>query len=399
MLTLKNIFKGLFSNQACIDNRKMKWYLTLLLVVLAVFLPWIPNLSSGYQKNGGAIFSSPNYEVDTALKHMFNKEEYFKQIKVMENGENLELDYRGLAPYAADKESDTSNWENEFNGTNLSPLYVFEQEYGSLKSTVYFDAIGATITEETEQKNSDGSITIVTEEKRRVYLQAYFIQDLSSTTAGFNDYVTSFIDGVILDKNVATGELKKDPTSFAIFAKDYVAFFFYSFAATKASASPAASYVGNLSLGLKALGAQNGVALIDLLKGEDPTSDGMAGFVSLTHEASRPYLIKSVWMNILTLSCVTVISILVAAVLIIIFFKKKNSLYREANFFHAINTAVGMSLTGSLLAMIFGFFNPSYCTMIIIGALLIRSVFSMNKISPVPGASGKQDKPIYQARS
>ena len=62
MKTITLLFKSLLSNQAAVDNRKMKWYFTLIVFLLAVFLPWIPFLSSGYRTDSSQVFKSGNYE-------------------------------------------------------------------------------------------------------------------------------------------------------------------------------------------------------------------------------------------------------------------------------------------------------------------------------------------------
>lgn len=404
METVKNIFKGLIKNQACLDNRKMKWYVTLIVFVFSVFLPWIPNLTSGYQTNAGQVFTGVNFEVDTALKHIMFEEEYFKTIKVVEKGGELQLDYSGLSTYAP--ESDTNNWENEYNGTNGAELTSFTREVVNDKEktsyNVYFDCVSAVRTVETQKTDSDGTVTTVTESKTVRYLQAYYLPELSYLDADFTKVANGIVDDLVFKKQASTGEIKRAPSSYAIFAKDYMAFYFYSFNSTTSTTSPSYTYAGNLSIGLKANDVVANASLYDFIVGKTATSEGTKNldrFVALADASARPYMIYSVWMNIMTLTIGTVACILVSSIFVIIFFKKKTSLYRQSNYWNAINTSVGMSLCCSLLAMIMGFMNPSYCMMIVIGANLIRAVFVMNKICPPVGGNGNEQKVVYQARS
>ena len=407
METFKNIFKGLFSNQACLDNHKMKWYVTLILFVFSVFLPWIPSLSSGYQTNAGQVFANVNFEVDTGLKYIMFEEDYFKSIKVVEDKDSgeLVLDYSGLKEFAAS--SDTNNWENEYNGENTTAeLVSFTRDVVDDKNKktyeVFYDCVSALRTVETQEKQSDGTIVTVTKETRFRYLQAFYLPQLSYQDADFTKVVSGIVDDLIFQKQVGTGEIKRAPSSYAIFAKDYLAVYFYNLKSTTANVSPSYTYAGNLSIGLKKCNVVPNASLYDFMVGKTTESEGtknLNNFVLLADQSARDYMLKSVWMNILSISITNVVCILISSIFVIIFFKKKTSLYRESNYWHAINTSVGMSLCCSLLAMAMGFLNPSYSMMIIIGANLIRAVFVMNKIAPPMGTNGGEQKAVYQARS
>ncbi len=417
MFTLKNILKSLYSNQAALDNRKMKWYVTLTMFVLAIFLPWIPTLSTGYRTNGGAVFSSTsNYEVSTALKHVISEEDYFKSINIVEKDGVRTLDLSGLndEKYYGEKTGDDSayNWTNELNGTSDKALfrstYVDKISDGAspyvktatdMEKIYYFDSIGADINVTNTTKNSDGTETKTETTERRIYLELYMLPELSRNDDNFSTYLSNFTTTIILNKDL-NGVNHNVPHSYMILLKDYMLVAFYPFTATTSTTSASGSYVGKLDLGLAKMDLNGSTSLYDFIlnKGAYNIQDGFTNnFVSLANESARDYTIHSVWMNILTLTIAGAASILVSSVLLIIFFKRKSSIYRESNYFHAINTAVNMSLTPALLSMIFGFFASNYSMMIIIGANLIRAVFIMNRICPP--TTTDTSKPVYQARS
>ncbi len=421
MFTIKNIFKSLFSNQAALDNRKMKWYYTMILFVLAVFLPWIPTLTNGYKSNGGAVFASKNnYEVSTALKHVISEEDYFKTIKIQKDEAGAySLDMSGLDNEAFYGVTDSStenkyNWNNEINGTSDKAL--FKGQYADIAGSgaspyvknptngtkdYYFDGIGADVTvEETKTSSTSGGTTeTIKKVERRVYLELYMFPNLSRNDPDAVRYLSNFTTTVILGKDI-NGANHIVPHSYCFLLKDYIGVYFYPFTATTSTTASSGNYVGKLDEGFANLNAEADQTLTDYIleKGELNIEDGFAkNFVNITDASSRQYTIYATWMNILTTTIAVVACLLVSSVLIIIFFKRKSSVYRDSNFWHAINTAIGMGVTPSLLAMIFGFFMSSYMMMILIAANLIRAVFIMNRICPP--AVQDTSKPVYQARS
>ena len=416
MFTVKNIFKSLFSNQAALDNRKMKWYVTLIMFVLAVFLPWIPTLSSGYRSNGGAIFANKNnFEVSTALKHVIAEEDYFKTIKINNKDGAYSLDMNGLndeAFYGERSMDDKYIWDNELNG--VSDKALLKDTYKDIQTPVittpsnikgdkiyFFDAIGANVTVTKTEKASDsaGTTTTTTTVERRVYLELYMIPGLSRNDANAINYLTNFTTTVILNKDL-NGVNHNIPHSYMILLQDYMEVYFYPFTATTATVAASGSYAGKLDEGFAKVDLNGATTLYDFMlsKGELNIQDGFTkNFIALTDGAAREYTIYATWMQVLTLTIAGAASILICTLLIFIFFKRKTSIYRDSNFFHAINTAVNMSITPALLSMIFGFFTSNYSMMAIIGCNLIRAVFVMNRICPPQTAD--TSKPVYQARS
>lgn len=416
MFTVKNIFKSLFSNQAALDNRKMKWYVTLIMFVLAVFLPWIPTLSSGYRSNGGAIFANKNnFEVSTALKHVIAEEDYFKTIKINNKDGAYSLDMNGLndeAFYGERSMDDKYIWDNELNG--VSDKALLKDTYKDIQTPVittpsnikgdkiyFFDAIGANVTVTKTEKASDsaGTTTTTTTVERRVYLELYMFPELSAKNADTMQYLRNFTTTVVLNKDV-NGVNHRVPHSYMILLQDYMEVYFYPFTATTDTVAASGSYAGKLDEGFAKVDLNGATTLYDFMlsKGELNIQDGFTkNFIALTDGAAREYTIYATWMQVLTLTIAGAASILICTLLIFIFFKRKTSIYRDSNFFHAINTAVNMSITPALLSMIFGFFTSNYSMMAIIGCNLIRAVFVMNRICPPQTAD--TSKPVYQARS
>lgn len=437
METIKNIFKSLYSNQAALDNRKMKWYVTLIMVVFSIFLPWIPTLTNGYKSNGGSVFTTnANYEVSTALKHVLGEEAYFKQVKVKNDNGSYSLDYSGIvsnADYYGETASDaTYNWTNEFEGKSDKALFkgsytdvkgegasAYVSKATEKKFDYYFDCVGVdvnvedTTTSSTTTNTSDtttpdtsdaesssvkavSDTTATSKTERRVYLEVYILPELSRKDSYFTQYLANFTSTVILNKD-ANGVNARAPHSYCFFTKDCLEVYFYPFSATTSTTSASGSYLGNLDDGLSTLAIENETSLYDVLFKNTTINDGFTkNFVSLAHYSARSYTINSVWMNILTLSAISLGCIIVSSILVIIFFKKKTSIYRDSNYFHAINTSTNMALTPALLGMIFGFINSNYTLLAIVGANLIRAVFVMNRICPPQQA--ESNKPVYQAR-
>ena len=408
MKTITLLFKSLLSNQAAVDNRKMKWYFTLIVFLLSVFLPWIPFLSSGYRTDSSQVFKSGNYEVSTALKHVISEEAYFKDIKIQQEMEgDFYLDMDFSQDYYGE-EQDSYNWTNEFNGTSNKALFKSEykdevstnNEKGTdLRADYFFDCVGTDVV-----VTVTGEDNVVTEETvRREILELYFFPELEYSKENAT-YLANFTNQVILKKDT-TGTAANKYRSYAFFLKDWCQIVFYSYdaEATETSVpSAAGSYYGNIQKGLKRDEKNvinfKGQSLYNYLSdnGQKNVNQMFDSLCVLFDSAARPYTIQSTWMNILITSIAFVASLLIVSIMVIIFFKKKNSNYRESNYFHAINVAVSMGLCPSIIGMIFGFFSAQMVTMIIVAANLVRGVYVMNKICPPPTASGS--KPVYQAR-
>lgn len=420
------IFKSLYSNQAVIDSRKNPWYLALIIFILSVFLPWIPTLSSGYTANTASLLTSTaNQELDKGIKATIEKD-YFKKIMIKKDGENYYFSYNF-------EESDYTltstavDFENEYNGTNDKELYkgVFSDQgegnnvnyYSSVTKytkthseitdqlTYYYDNISVETTNQIDPASnatsSTSSDSIVYETGRTTYLENYYFPELSMKTATYGTYLNNFVSSAVLrmDENNAANRY---PHSYAIWAKDFVLIAVYPLKSTKSNISVSGSFAGDLNDAIINKGIVDGTSFYNYLtdNGDSKLSTAYTDkFASFMHEAGRKSYITSTWVNIGVLSAVVAGCILVASLLLLWFNKSKSSLYRESNYFHSLNEAIYMMLSPSLIGMVIGFFLSSYVYVIMIGAILMRVIFSRNKICPPAQMDGSSNKPLYQARS
>ena len=66
--TLQSAFKGVISNQACIDGSKESpWWVAAIFFAISVVLPLVPGFAKMSKTNGGAFLTSVNYGFDTGL--------------------------------------------------------------------------------------------------------------------------------------------------------------------------------------------------------------------------------------------------------------------------------------------------------------------------------------------
>lgn len=422
--SLKYMFKSLISNQAAIDNRNMKWWLMLILLVLTIFLPWISYLGKGYTANAADVLTKANTnEVATSLKHLFSEEEYFSEcITVKKDSENkyyLNMNF--------DKKIDPTNegsdfkyiglgsdakysWTSEFNATSDKKLFrdTYSDKIGAgannsitkptnMEQVYYFDSIGQTLLIEKSEQENDQTVTKKTRE-RRTYLQAYYFPNLSRNDRNCKMFLTNFAQMVILQKS-ASGTPSRAPTSYSLLLKDYLEINIFPFNLTTGVEldSATSKYTGNVEEGLKQFDNIDDKSLKEVIMGSSSNVDDAykTTFTKMLTAGGKSYNITKTWIDIGIISAITAGILVVGTLLMFFFYKRKTSLYREANIYSAFTTAVSLSFTPSLLCMIFGFVMPQMSFMIYIGAALVRFVFVMNKICP---SVQQEKKPLYQAR-
>lgn len=413
------IGKSIASNEAVIQSRHNSWYWTLIVLILTVFLPWIPYLSQGYTANTASLLtSSSNYEIDKGFKSMINSD-YFQEIKVKKdaNGEYI-LDY---AFSDATSTSDLT-WDGEYSGTNTKSLYKGTYNDSSsgdatgyvtaptdLSMTYYFDNIAVsssdviTLPTSSTTTTTSSSSSAYEDNGRITYLEAYFIPgaklhsgDVDKTRSYLNNFVASIVLGLGSD-SLAT----KYPHSYVVFGDDFVSLAVYSLKTAKSTISASGSYSGLINDGFGTDNVPDGTSFYTYIKGSDTKLDDIYnnGFNHFFDQAGRPSYINSIWFNILVLSACTVGSILVASIILIIFSKRKTSLYRDStNYWDACTEAINLALTPSILAFIFGWFAQQYVYVILIGIILFRAIFLINRYTPTPNGTD-DNKPLYQARS
>ena len=85
--TLGSLFKGIISNQACIDGSKdSPWWVAAILLVFSVILPLLPNFVRLGQVPGSSFISSYNYNFDTQLSSfVYNKFQVGEEFIVEKN--------------------------------------------------------------------------------------------------------------------------------------------------------------------------------------------------------------------------------------------------------------------------------------------------------------------------
>lgn len=414
-LDWKTLLKTTYSNQAVLDSRRTKWYIVLIFFILSVLLPWIPVVSKGYTaKNAAFLTANTNNEIDKGFKSLF-QQDYFKTITI--DGKQLNLN--GLD----DKQffSEDGGWANEYNNTNDKALYkgsyvdVSSNDTNSQVSpvvnrtsgethTYYFDLIAVSskdlITKDGTSSSSSSAATAGLENDGYIrYLEAYYFPDLDLKNENFSLYLSNFISSVILDYDA--GNLPSHyPHTYMLMTKDTINIASYALKSTKTSApSATATYSGNVGDAISTMNIITGKSLYDFLfDGTTSVNTAYDNFGAFLHNAARVYAIRNVWINVAMISVVVAASILVCSLILLFVNKRKTSIYHEANYWNCLAEAALMAFTPCLIALAIGFMNFSYEVIAIIGCLLIRVIWSTNKICP-PMDSSNSNKPLYQARS
>ncbi len=425
MKQLLLILKGLFSNQAALDCRKNKWYFTLITFIFTVFLPWIPLLSTGYTANTASLFTtttSSNYDLDKGFKATLSKD-YFK------NGVTIKKDGEGKYYLAYDFEGQYSegsaNFDNEYNGTNGKELFKasfsdvsggtdhvtsstsYVKNYTNRTSVdYYFDCISvstADVIDPSSATSSSSTSSTVTYENNgyTYFLENFYIPSVSKTESDYITFLNNFVSSVVLNVDSA-GAANAYPHSYCIWGKDFLLVAVYPLKSSKSSLSVSGSYSGSINDGFNGAKVNDGTKFYNYLSngGELSIIDTYTkGFAEFLNQAGKPAYLRSTWVNIGILSAVITGTILVASLILLFFVKRKSSIYRDCNYFHCLTSAVHFTTTGSIIGFVLGFFASNYLYFALVGATLIRIVFSLNRICP-PAENGQGgSKPLYQARS
>lgn len=422
MKKLGTILKSLFSNQAAIDCRKNKWYIGLAVFLLSVFLPWIPFLSQGYTSNTASFLTATaNQDIDKGIKATFEKDYFKNNITITKNSSGSYcLSYNFTEN---DYSTSLDDFDKEYIGENSKELFstTFADESGSdyrtnstaytktytgIRCTYYYDNISVetsnVIDNNTSSSTTSTSSSVVYEDNgRTTFLENYYFPTLNKSTTNYAQYLNNFITSVILRVG-SDNKAQRYPHSYALWGQDFLIFAVYSLKSTTSSLSASGSYSGELTCGFDSSASLEGKTLYNYLTNDGKLSVTEAyktNFVTLLHTAGRPAYLRSVWTSIGILSAVVVGAILIASLILLFMHKRKTSVYRDVNYFNCLNEAIYMMLCPSIIAMVFSFFNTSMTYVILAGALLMRVIFSMNKICPPPMDNGQGgSKPLYQAR-
>lgn len=424
MKQLLLILKGLFSNQAAIDCRKNKWYFTLITFIMTIFLPWIPLLSTGYTANTASLFTktaSTNYDIDKGFKATINKD-YFKE------GITIKKDANGKYYFAYDFSNQYSegseNYDNEYNGTNTKELFkssfsdvstgtnhvtsstAYVKNYTNMTLDYYFDCISVStadvIDPASATSSSTSSSTTYENNGYTYFLENFYIPDLSNTESNYIQYLNNFVSSVLLNIDSA-GSAQAYPHSYAIWGKDFILVAVYPLKSSKSTLSVSGSYSGSINDGFNNVDVADGTTFYKYISESGKlsiTETYTKGFAEFLNQAGKPAYLRSTWTNIGILSAVIAGTILVGSLVLLFFVKRRTSIYRDSNYFHCLTSAVHFTTTGSIFGFILGFFASNYVYFALVGATLIRIVFSLNRICPPAENNGQGgSKPLYQARS
>jgi len=427
MENAKFLFKSLYNNDAVIQGRKKPWYFAAVLFVLGVFLTWIPFLSSGYTSNNSALLTSTsNQEIDKGFKATFN-EAYFDGLtfKKDDKGMYLDMDKTVLdanSLITTEEAVKNSLYTNEYNGTGTTALakctfvdttsgstgdYAGQVFFdtGAIKNPTntatefYFDCISVPKSGEiengTSSSSTSSSTSVVYEDNgNTIYLEAFYFPTLDTRNTVDSNIRSNFISSVIL-KADAKNALGAFPHSFAIYTKDSLYVATYALKSSKSN-SAKGTYSGYFFDADSNFSGKTFKASLLGNEGKNNITDQYAVFASFLNGAATAIVHRNVWINIGILSAVVAGSVLVGAVILIIMHKRKTSVYRDTNFFECLKESGTLSFSPCLIAMIIGFLSSSYAIMAVIGCILLRVIWMMNKICP---PVTQENKPVYKARS
>lgn len=423
--SLLTIFKGLLSNQACIDSRKAPLYFHIVVFLISLVVTWIPFLATGYTKDNASLFTaSGNAEIDKGFKAVMQKD-YFKTIKIKEGNAELVYDLDSYSNYDASVDA----YNQEYTGTNdkelakgtfvdngngspsdsiVNPGKIYNDSAYVTKPTnfqfsFYYDVmhIESSETITNTMTSTSTSTTLPEDNGFTTYLQVYYIPSLSYHDTDASQALVNFQASVILGMD-SSSTVTKYPHSYAIFTKDALYVSVYALKSYYTN-SLLATYAGYLDRGFQAetnLVNDGSLTFYNYLS-DNGNITGISEVYTKLHDfldqCIRDLAIQQVWFNVLIMSAIYVGSILIATIILFVMHKRKTSIVRDVNFLDVFKEAVIFGLTPSLLSL-FGFMSATYSYVILIGALLVRVVFAMNKLVP-PQDTTAQNKPLYQARS
>lgn len=122
-----NSFKGIISNQACVDNGKeAPWWLAILFLLFAIIIPLIPShvqLSKAY---GSSFLSGGNYEADRGLMAM--------TYKMNEDHVDLVVDNSELNCYI-----NGSKVDSEYHIISYTANHAYTETVGEVKQINYYE--------------------------------------------------------------------------------------------------------------------------------------------------------------------------------------------------------------------------------------------------------------------
>lgn len=118
-----NSFKGIISNQACIENGKeAPWWLAILFLLVSILIPLIPNFVSLNNAYGASFVSNATYGLDTGLARA--------SIQLKKDGKTLNVE-NGLLSYSDTASEDPIYSYTDANTNRYTFLMYFSDYQGS----------------------------------------------------------------------------------------------------------------------------------------------------------------------------------------------------------------------------------------------------------------------------
>lgn len=205
---VKFFFLSLFSNDACVEGRKSKWYYPLSIAIVSCVIATIPTLSTYFSKSGGSFLDSPLYNFEIGLTE-FSKNMDAKNLpfKISNDGQLM---------------IDGNSSEN--NETAFKDLYTKVTIDGTEKTYPYFAHVykttNATLKADSTTSSESSSVTptipSITKTQKVDFAVYYAPEDSSAVT-----YATSIVLKSLDPNAEMFGEdIKNYQTNFMVFGKN-----------------------------------------------------------------------------------------------------------------------------------------------------------------------------------
>ena len=365
---LVNSFKGIISNQACIDNGKeAPWWLAILFLLFAIIIPLIPNYVAMNNAYGSNFLGNGYWDTDRGLANT--------ALTLKKDGKELKVESNHLYYYEGGAKVDLNPLDDEIQLYQDTATIDAKTE---IKFTTYYTA-----------KVGKGLNTLVSTLKAKTYR-------VGSTTPITKD-----------DDDWKTAE--KYTPSFMVLTPNTVRMYIYKYHSTKAAATapevfnwgttPNCDLVerlltpltkvkdkdGNYVYGQTTTEVANNVSITNL-----PTevkSKVLTVWKQIFNETYTNYKEVSKWNNTLIYLGVYAGLMLFLGLMIFLLTRGKNNPFRVLNFWVCQKIGYFLSFTPAVLALIVGFIFSTN----IIGQMAFIMLISLR----VMWASMRQLRPVY----
>lgn len=404
MATLKYLLKSLYSNQTIIDGRKKRWYWAIMFFVLSCVLMVIPVLSKGYTSSGTVILDPANDNGVVQGLYQLAKNDSFKDLYIGN-------DANGTGTLKTEKKADTLLDQSNPDSFVNSPFYA----------STNIDTKNPSGSQPV--KPDDGFVFNITVSGKDGVQQT--VPALTVYSTNLNPLVSAQatqLSDVINKKIFLQGteyETKIVRRSFLLFTP--TEFFLYSFAplptapttndTTNTSGSATESYASSSMTPTVFTGTfesfsnlydANGKYSFASLEVTEPLAIDNANVIKawgpFFQTAYVPLRDRQTWTTFGIVLGGTAGAILLMGLMIFLFsLGRRNLLHKDCTLWQGLKMGATLSFTCALIGMIAYFFQPTYGLMFGAMALILRTMWLIMKTSG-GGYSGKENKPLYQAR-